>query len=105
MEFFLKYQKLILRVVGVVMLLIGFVVHFWITPKIVVSKSDIAAANVARMEASVAGAVTKSTKPDPRTIAKALKATKEKQMEYLTLFSMLFGILFLLYSFFKKEES
>ena len=87
------------------MLLIGFVVHFWITPNISVSANEIAAANIARMEASIAGKSKAKSKPDAGSIVKALKETKEKQMQYLTIFAMIFGIGFLAYSFIKKEES
>ncbi len=37
------------------MLLIGFAVHFWVTPKEVLTQNDIAALNVARMEARISG--------------------------------------------------
>ena len=108
MEFFKKHQKEIIRAVGAFLLIVGFVVNFWVTPKKAVSVNEIAAANVARMEASVAGSsgtqkVKKSA--DTSHISKALKATRQKQMHYLTIFSMIVGALFLLYSFLKKEES
>ena len=106
MDYFKKYQKNILRVSGVIFFLIAFVVHFWATPQKAVSKDSIAAANVARMEASVRGVSTKEVKKkaDPSHIAKALKATRAKQMEYLTIFVMLLGGIFVIFSFLKKEE-
>jgi multisubunit Na+/H+ antiporter MnhG subunit len=105
LEYFLEHQKIIFRTLGAIMLMIGFVVHFWFVPHISVSKNEIAAANVARMEASVASKSVKKAKPSVGSIVKALKATKAKQMEYLTLFAMIFGVLFLAYSFLKREES
>jgi hypothetical protein len=106
LEFFLKHQKIIFRSLGSLMLLVGFVVHFWLTPKEVVSKNSMAAANVARMEASVSGHSSKSnkSKPDTSHFLKAFEETKKKQMEYLTIIAMIFGIGFLAYSFFKKGD-
>ncbi|MEO1938905.1 MAG: hypothetical protein ABGW85_09775 [Sulfurimonas sp.] len=106
MEYFIKYKKEIFRIVGGAFLLIGFVIHFWVTPQKAVSKSELAAANVARMEASVQGSSQKKVKKkaDPSHIAKALKATRAKQMEYLTIFAMLAGGVLILFSFFKKDE-
>jgi len=108
LQFYLKYQKEILRGVGIFLLISGFVIHFWVRPQKAVSANAIAAANVARMEASVAGgsATKKATKkPEVSHISKALKETRAKQIRYLTIFTMIFGALFLGYSFLKKEES
>lgn len=107
MDFFLKYKIIILRSVGVLMLLIGFAVHFWATPKMAVSQNEIAAANVARMEASVAGHSknTKDAKPDMSTFTKSLMSAQEQRARYITVFAMIMGVLFLGYSFLKKEEN
>ena len=83
-------------------MIVGFVVNFWTTPKKVMSANEIAAANLARIEASVHGKSVK--KSSSAHISKALKATREKQMKYLTIFSMIAGVLFLAYSFLKKER-
>jgi flagellar basal body-associated protein FliL len=107
LKFFKKHKKIILRVVGVLMLLVGFVVPFWTVPKKGISKEELAAANVARMEASVAGSsqsATKQAKPKESPFMKEFKNTKQKQLEYLTIAAMIFGVGFLLYSFVKKEE-
>jgi len=106
LEFLKKYKKEIFRSIGGLLFVIGFVVHFWITPQKGVSENEIAAANLARMEASVQGKSTTKAKkkPDPSHIAKALKATRQKQMEYMTIFSMILGALFLLGSFIKKSD-
>lgn len=107
LEFFKKYKKIIVRVLGVLMLLVGFAVHFWTVPKEGISKEEIAAANVARMEASVAGSAssaTKQAKPKESPFMKEFKNTRQKQLEYLTITVMVLGIGFLLYSFIKKEE-
>jgi len=106
LEFFREYQTVIFRSLGAILLIVGFVVNFWAMPKSAVTKNSIAAANVARMEASVAGSTTKTVekKPEVSHISKALKATREKQMRYLTIFSMIIGVLFLAYSFVKKEQ-
>ncbi|QOP42776.1 hypothetical protein FJR45_01945 [Sulfurimonas sediminis] len=104
MDFFLKHKIMIFRSVGALMLLIGFTAHFWTTPKTVVSETEIAAANVARMEASVKGNAQslKKAKPDIATFRESLMSAQEQQQRYLTVFAMILGILFLAYSFVKK---
>ena len=106
MEFFLKYKIVILRTLGALMLVVGFAIHFWVTPKKGLSENDRAAANVARMEAKVKGTsnATSKSKPDHSKFMDKLKNTQEQQMRYLTILSMLIGVLFLGYSFLKKEE-
>ncbi len=88
------------------MLLIGFVVHFWATPKEVLTQNEIAAANVARMEAKVAGGSTKSKKSkkkDDSKFLEELKNTQAKQLQYLTIIAMIMGVGFLGYSFIKPK--
>ena len=46
MEYFLKHKIIIFRTVGALMLLLGFVIHFWVVPKEGVSEVDIAAASI-----------------------------------------------------------
>lgn len=106
MEFFTKHKIIILRLVGVVILLIGFVVHFWSQPQKGVSINEIAAANVARMEASVKGDTkyTTKAKSDMSTFTKSLTTLQQERTRYITIFAMILGILFLGYSFIKKEE-
>jgi len=104
MEFFLKHKIIILRTLGIIMLLVGFAVHFWVTPKMGVSENEIAAANIARMEASVKGSV-KKTKSDISHITKALSQAQQQRAKYITIFAMILGVLFLAYSFLKKEEN
>ena len=106
MEFFTKHKIIILRLVGVVILLIGFAVHFWSQPQKGISVNEIAAANVARMEASVKGDTkyTTKVKPDMSTFAKALTTAQQERARYITIFAMILGIVFLGYSFIKKEE-
>jgi len=106
LEFFLKHQQVLLRSIGAFLLLIGFVIHFWVVPHEGVSKNDLAAQRVARMEASVSG-VSSSTKPakaDGSHLSEALKSTQAKQMEYLTIIVMLLGGASLGYSFIKKKH-
>ncbi len=106
MEFFLKHKIIILRSLGIIMLLVGFAVHFWTTPKMGVSENEIAAANVARMEASIAGhsKSAKKAKPDMSHFTKSLTNAQQQRAKYITIFAMLLGILFLIFSFLKKEE-
>lgn len=106
MDFFLKHQQVILRSVGAFLLVISFVVHFWIGPKKGVSQNDLAAARVARMEASVHGSPSgsKPAKLNASHLSEALKNTQAKQMEYLTIIIMLLGGASLGYSFLKKKS-
>ncbi|MEA2073721.1 MAG: hypothetical protein U9O86_09065 [Campylobacterota bacterium] len=106
MEYFLKHQTVILRVVGGLFILVGFVVHFWVVPPKGISKNDLAAANLARMEASVAGSNKKqsSSKKDESTFLNELKEKQKKQLEYLTIIIMVLGALSLGSSFIKKKE-
>lgn len=88
------------------MLLIGFVVHFWMTPEEGVSKNDLAAANVARMEAIVSGngAATSQSKKDASHYVDAIEKTQKEQMRYLTIIVMVLGAGFLGYSFIQKKD-
>ena len=101
-----KHKKALIRSAGALLLLIGFVIHFWVTPKEGLSDIEIAAANVARMEASVRGEAS-SSKAQSSNIAplfEEFKSAREKQMQYLTIIAMVLGAGFLLYSFVQKEN-
>jgi len=106
LNFYQKNKVLIFRSVGVFMLLIGFVVHFWVTPKEVLTKNEIAALNVARMEAKISGGSgsSRASKPDTSKYMQELKNAQAKQMQYLTIIAMTFGIAFLGYSFVGKKK-
>lgn len=97
---------MIFRSVGGFMLLLGFIAYFWVTPKEGVSANVLAAANVARMEAKVAGvsSTQSSVKPSDSKFVDTFRETREKQLKYLTIIIMIFGAGFLAYSFLKKEE-
>ena len=109
MELFLKYKVIVFRIIGIFMLLLGFIVYFWFTPKEGVDDRDIASVNVARMEASVKSGFSdgskKSHKPDTSKFLEEFKYTKEKQMKYLTIIAIIFGIGFLGYSFIPRSDS
>ena len=87
------------------MLLIGFVIHFWVTPQEGVSANEKAAANLARMEASVKGVATKQQKAKSAhaKFMQELKKTRERQVEYLTIIVMILGALALGSSFIKPK--
>ena len=107
MEFFLKYQQVILRSLGGFLLLIGFIVHFWTVPQEGISQNDRAAANLARMEKSVqdSGSTNqRKQKYDHSQFLKELKAQQEKQIEHSTILIMILGALSLGYSFIKKKK-
>ena len=106
-ELFIKYKTVILRTLGVLMLIIGFAVHFWVTPKEGFTQNEIAAANVARMEARAmgdSGSFKKSSKSSSAEILKELKNAQEKQMRYFTIIAMIIGVGFLGYSFIKTKN-
>ncbi|DAB29667.1 MAG TPA: hypothetical protein CFH84_08620 [Sulfurimonas sp. UBA12504] len=107
MDFFLKYKTVLFRVCGAVLLLFAFIVHFWMTPKEGVSEVELAAANVARMEASIAGSSQspKVAKPDTSKFLEKFKNTQEKQMQHLTVIAIILGSGFFLYSFIKPKKS
>jgi len=107
MEYFRKNSIVILRSLGALMLVVGFTIHFWSMPQKGLSANEKAAANVARMEAKVAGSSSKSqksTKKDSSDFLQELKKTQAQQLQYLTIIAMLFGVGFLGYSFVPKKE-
>ena len=107
MEFLKKNKILIFRSAGILMFLISFIVHFWVTPKEVLTKNAVAAANIARMEANVASkgsGSSKSAKKNNSKFLEELKNTQAKQMQYLTIIVMILGVGFLGYSFIRKKE-
>jgi len=107
MEFFRKNSIVILRSLGALMLVVGFTIHFWTVPQKGLSANEKAAANVARMEAKVAGSSSKSqksTKRESSDFLQELKKTQAQQLEYLTIIAMLLGVGFLGYSFVPKKE-
>lgn len=101
MDFFYKHKSMIFRVFGGAMLLLGFASYFWVSPKEGVSENQKAAANVARLEAKVAGVSSSKAAPKPSSakIVEKFQETREAQIRYLTILVMLFGAGFLLYSF------
>ena len=108
MVFYLKHQQVILRTVGSLLLLVGFVIHFWLTPQPTLTKNDRAAANLARMEASVSrssSSTQSQSKPDTAKFLKELKNTQEAQAKYLTIIMMILGVGSLGYSFLRKKEA
>ena len=107
MEFFFKHQKIILRSVGVFLLVLGLTLFFWAAPQKVMTENEKAAANLARMEASVGGGSSKSTVTQSshhETISASMIETQKKQLRMLMIMVMVFGVGFLGYSFLKKEE-
>ncbi|MDD2566588.1 MAG: hypothetical protein PHI89_00435 [Thiovulaceae bacterium] len=107
-HFLLKNKTILLRVLGGLLLVVGFAVHFWANPKPAYSEAEIAAANVARMEASVRGSSTQNMphakKSSASIFAEEYQSTREKQMRYLTIIVMVLGSGFLVYSFLPKKK-
>ena len=107
LEILYKYKKVIFRSLGALMLLISFVAFFWSTPSKGLTKSQIAAANVARMEASVlrnSGSSGHSQKVNKAPLFKEYKNTKDKQLKYLTIIIMIVGAGFFVYSFIGQKK-
>jgi surface polysaccharide O-acyltransferase-like enzyme len=107
LEFFIKHQKVLFRSIGGALIFISFVAFFWTTPKEGFSENEIAAANVARMEARIAGQSSSSTAPQKENKSPFLetyKETQEKHMRYMLIIMMIFGVVFLAYSFISKKS-
>lgn len=106
MEFILNYKQVIVRSIGILLLVLGFATHFWVTPKEGMSQNELAMANLARMEASVSGSSksNKQAKPDASHYTKAFENTQKKQVEYMTILVMIMGIGLLGYSFISKKS-
>ena len=89
------------------MLVVSFATHFWTTPKEVLTQNERASANVARMEAKVAGGSSSSkttAKKDDAKFLQKMQDTQAKQLRLLTIIAMIFGLGFLGYSFVKPKE-
>ena len=107
MEFFSKYKTATLRGLGSFMLIVGFVINFWVTPKDGLSENDKAAARVARMEAKIKGTSLKGSKSSKKSDSKfleELKKTQAKQLQYITIIVMILGAGSLGYSFISKKR-
>ncbi|OHE06693.1 MAG: hypothetical protein A2513_06100 [Sulfurimonas sp. RIFOXYD12_FULL_33_39] len=108
-EIIIKNKILIFRVLGGLMLFISFIVYFWVTPDEVLSENEIAAANIARIEASALGSgktsSKASSKPETSPFMEEFKNAQKKQLEYLIIVSMLMGIGFLGYSFINRSKN
>jgi len=89
------------------MLIIGLAVHFWTAPKEELSENEKATARIARMEASVntkSSSSKQSTAKDDSKFLNNLKTKQAKQLEYLTIVAIVFGVGFFGYSFIAKKE-
>ena len=106
MDFLLKHKITILRSLGAVMLLIGLGVHFWLKPVAGLSENEIAAANIARMEASTIGDSKRGKKSQSNLthITKSFTKAQQQQAKYITIFAMIMGVFFLIFSFIFKEK-
>ena len=104
LDFFLRYKIVIFRTLGVIMLVVGFSIHYWVTPKEVLSENDKAAARVARMEAMAKSTSITSQKKNDSKFLEHMKDTQAKQVQYMTILAMVFGIGFLGYSFIPKKD-
>ncbi len=105
MKFFIKHQKVILRTLGSLLVVISFAIYFWTTPKKGLSENEIAAANVARMEARIAGQMGAAApqKPKHSPFLETYKQTQAKQLRYTLIIMMILGVGFLGYSFIRRD--
>lgn len=107
-EIIIKNKILIFRVFGVMMVIVSFAIYFWATPKEVLNENEIAAANIARLEASASGrgATTQgASKPQTSQFVEELKNAQKKQIEHIIIASMFIGIGLLGYSFISKPKN
>ncbi len=105
-EIFYKHKVVIFRLLGAFMLFTGVVAYFWAAPQEVVSENEIAAANVARMEASVRGGTSRIKQESSASkFVEELKNAQEAQIQYFTILTIAFGAIFLGYSFLSKNDS
>ena len=106
MEFFLKHKIIIFRTVGIIVFVTAIIIKFWLTPKEVLTENEKAQARLERMEASArsTGATSKSQEKDTSKFIEKLKETQAKQVEYMTILAMVFGIAFVGYSFIPRKE-
>lgn len=78
------------------------------SPKEGYSENEIALANIARMEANVYGSSGTSSKqsqqPDTSKFIEKLQDAQVQQVRYAVILTMVFGVLFLLYSFISKPK-
>lgn len=100
--FFKKYKIVLIRIIGVILLSLGILVNYLDTPK-ELSSVEIAAANVARMEASIKVSSATTSPRGTSPFASELNKTRQKQLEILFYLSIAFGLGLLIYSFKKKE--
>jgi uncharacterized protein YjeT (DUF2065 family) len=110
MEFYFKYKTIILRALGTILLVGGLIVMFWETPKKGISEDEKAAQRVARMEAAAMGKnmpnnINKEDEKPKSIFMSKMKETQEKQLRYMLILSIVFGIGFLGYSFIKNDET
>ncbi|MDF1874864.1 hypothetical protein JHD48_03850 [Sulfurimonas sp. SAG-AH-194-I05] len=105
MDLFLKHKTVILRSFGLIMLVVSISLHFWSTPPKKLTQNERAAENVKRMEAKMRStSVTNESKKNESKFLEHLKKKQKKQLEYMTLLMMLFGVGFVGYSFLVKKE-
>lgn len=101
MLFLKKYQTIILRVIGVILLFVAFTTHYLPVPKM--SENEKAAMRVARMEAKIAKKVV-STQTAHQSYMNKYKKYQAKQREYFTFLFIILGLLFFFSSFIKKKN-
>jgi len=107
MEFFTKHQRVIFRSLGAIFLIVSIAAFFWTAPKKGFTENEIAAANVARMEARMSGqssVIAQKEKPKHSPFLKTYKDTQAKQLRYALIIMMIFGIGFLGYSFISDKK-
>ena len=102
MEFLRQNRTIILRSMGGLMLLISFFIYFWPTQQKALTQNELAAANVARMEAKIKGGTTQKNHQSSKFL-QDLKAKQEKHLRYMLIFFMVFGLGFLGYSFIQRD--
>lgn len=103
LEWFKKNKKMAYKITGANFLLMALVLLFWSQPKEGMSENEMAAANVARMEAKVQGGSGGKKAAQSPNFMQEHHETQKKQLRVFLILMIIAGAGFLGYGFLKKE--
>ena len=108
MDFLKENKIIILRTFGSLLLILGFMVHYWNVEQKNLSENDKAALRVARMEAHAEGLKDSTSqevsKKGSSEFLSHLKKAQKQQLEYFTIVAMILGVGFLGYTFIPTKK-
>lgn len=99
-----KNKKLALKITGVNFLLMALVLLFWAQPKQGMSANEKAAANAERMEVQISGS-SKQPASSAHDVRQAHEEYQKEQVQIFLILMVVFGMGFLGYGFFVKDEN